>query len=153
MHYAIAMNNPILIVAMRYLHIISVIAMVGGLLYNTVAQRVARKVLETELAENFIAVFRSTVLKFQWFAMAGLIVSGTYTWIITNDQYKAIGPLGNALIGTKVLLALSVFCVIWMRWSKLIKSDKLAMMINMHLAAIIILLAGILRYYRLSAGA
>lgn len=147
------MNHPILIVAMRYLHIISVIAMVGGLLYNAIGQRVARKILDTDLAEKFITAFRGMVLKFQWFAMAGLLVSGTYTWILTHEKYKAIGPLGNALIGTKVLLALSVFCVIWMRWSKLIQSDKMAMMINMHLAAIIILLAGILRYYRLSLGA
>jgi hypothetical protein len=147
------MNNPVLIIGMRYLHIVSVIMLVGGLLYNMIAQRVARKLLEADLAESFTTALRGRVLMFQWCAMAGLVISGIHTWIINSAQYQAIGPLGNALIGTKVLLAMGVFCVIWMRWSKLIKSDKLAMMINIHLAAIIILLAGILRYYRLYHGA
>ena len=147
------MNNPILIVAMRYLHIISVIVLVGGLLYNMISQRVVRKILDSQQAENLLTALRARVLAFQWFAIAGLIISGTFTWVVTNAQYKAIGPMGNALIGTKVLLAMGIFCVIWMRWSKLIKSDKMAMMINIHLAAIIILVAGILRYYRLSLGA
>lgn len=146
------MNNPVLIIVMRYLHVLSFITLVGGLLYNMIGQRIARKVLDSQAAESFITAFKGCVLKFQWCAIAGLIVSGTYTWVITNAKYKAIGALGNALIGTKVLLAMTVFCVIWMRWSKLIKSDKTAMMINIHLAAIIILLGATLRYYRLALG-
>ncbi|HAI10736.1 MAG TPA: hypothetical protein DCM28_03470 [Phycisphaerales bacterium] len=146
------MNNPVLIIVMRYVHVLSFIALVGGLLYNMLGQRIARKVLDSEAAETFINAFRGLILKFQWVAILGLIISGTFTWVITNDKYKAIGALGNALIGTKVLLAMMVFCVIWMRWSKLIKSDKTAMMINIHLAAIIILLGATLRYYRLAVG-
>lgn len=146
------MNNPVLIIVMRYLHVTSFIMLVGGLLYNMIGQRIARKVLDSDAAESFLTAFKGCVLKFQWCAIVGLIISGTYTWVITADKYKQLGALGNALIGTKVLLAMTVFCVIWMRWSKLIKSDKTAMMINIHLAAIIILLGAILRYYRLSLG-
>ncbi|MAX24579.1 MAG: hypothetical protein CMJ19_08745 [Phycisphaeraceae bacterium] len=146
------MNNPVLIIVMRYIHVLSFITLVGGLLYNMIGQRVARKILDSEKAEAFIDGFRSRILTFQWFAMLGLVVSGLFTWVITNEKYKAIGALGNALIGTKVMLAMGIFCVIWMRYSKLIKSDKTAMMINIHLAAIVILLGSILRYYRLSLG-
>lgn len=147
------MNNPVLIIAMRYLHIISVITLVGGLFYNMVGLRVAHKVLDAEGAEKFIERFRSRILLFEWFAIGGLILSGIHTWVVLNASYERIGKLANMLIGMKVLLAMAVFCVIWMRWSKLIKSDKMAAMINIHLVAVIILLAGMLRYYRLSLGA
>jgi hypothetical protein len=146
------MNHPFLVIVARYIHVLSFITLVGGLLYNMVGQRIARKVLDAETAETFITAFKGRILNFQWIAMLGLIISGLYTWVITNDKYKELGALGNALIGTKVMLAMTVFCVIWMRYSKLIKSDKTAMMINIHLAAIIILLGATLRYYRLSLG-
>lgn len=141
------MNHPVLIVIMRYVHIISVILLVGGLMFNFLGQRVARKVLDSDAAQTFINTYRKWILNIQWAAMLGLIVSGLYTWFAVSEKYKQLGKIGNILIGTKILLAMTVFCVIWMRWSKLIQSDKTAMMINIHLAAIIIFLGAVLRYY------
>ena len=73
-----------------------------------------------------------------------------YNWVHLAAEYREIGPSGNALIGTKVLLAAILFAVVWARGAGFIKSDKTAAMINVHLAAIIILLAAVLRHLRLA---
>jgi uncharacterized membrane protein len=84
-----------------------------------------------------------------WSSIAGLVVSGTYNWVMLNPAYNAIGPLGHALIGTKVLLALILFGLIWARQIQLLKlALHVHLIIALNLAAIIILLGAVLRAMR-----
>ncbi len=135
------MNNPILQIGMRYIHLICVIIAVGGVFFRLVCQHHAGVEPDDSM--------RKRMGRIQWFAVGGLIISGFYNWMLTAAVYKEAGAITNALLGVKVLLAMILFAVLWLQSSDIIKSDKLAGMINLHLAAIIILLAAIVRYHRL----
>ncbi|MCC6578840.1 MAG: hypothetical protein IT440_00225 [Phycisphaeraceae bacterium] len=147
------MDHPVLIVLMRFLHITGAILAVGGLSFIAACFRPSLKSLPQDQRDALAGAVRGRFLKVQLIAIALLVISGVYGWILSAAAYKAIGPAANAMIGIKVLLALILFAVVWMRSSGILKSDKLAGMINLHLAAVIILLAGILRYLQLYHGA
>lgn len=144
------MDHPVLLIVMRYLHIVSAIVAVGGVTFSAFCLRQPAAALPEAQRDQLLGAVRRRFAKLQWLAIAGLVVSGAYNWMLSAVTYKAMGPVGNALIGTKVLLALILFAVVWARGANLIRSDKAAVMINVHLAAIIILLAAVLRYYRLA---
>lgn len=145
------MDHPILAIVMRYLHIVSAIAAVGGLIFAITCLRPALRVIEGGLSDSILQAVRRRFLKLQALSILGLIISGVYGWMVFAAEYRDMGPKGNALIGTKVLLAMILFGVVWARGVNLIKSEKAAQMINIHLAAIIILLGAVLRSLRLAA--
>lgn len=147
------MDNTILQIVMRVIHIVSAITAVGGLMFAMICVKPAVRVIEDTLRESVLEVLRKRFHKVLFFAIVGLVVSGAYNWVLLAGTYKAMGPIGNALIGTKVLLALIMFAVVWARASGIIKVDKVAQMINIHLAAIVIILAAVLRTLRLAHGA
>jgi low affinity Fe/Cu permease len=88
-----------------------------------------------------------------WLAILGLTVSGAINWMVLASTYKKIGPHANALIGTKVLLAFVLFGIIIAQGGGLIARSKMWLMVNVHVAAIIILLGSILRQLRLDYAA
>ena len=91
--------------------------------------------------------------KFAVLAIVGLLVSGTYNWIVSMPDYKAAGTMAQVLIGIKVLLALMLFAAFWARAAGLWKVKAKAFLIAcVHLAVLIVLLAGIVRYLRLAHG-
>ena len=135
---------------MRYIHIVSAIAAVGGLVFAAACLKPAVRVLEESFKDSLLSVVRARFDRLLLIAIVGLVVSGAYNWYMLADQYKAMGPKGNALIGTKTLLAIIMFAVIGARRMGMV-NEKAASMINIHLAAIVILLGAILRYFRLDA--
>lgn len=148
------MDNPILVVVMRYLHIVSAIVTVGGMAFVLFCVTPASRLLEENLRQTFLKLMQERFLKVLWIAIATLVITGAYTWYTLNDAYNAIRPWGQALIGTKVLLATTIFIIVWLRSMGIVgttpKGGKRVMMINIHLAAIVILLAAILRYLRMT---
>ena len=144
------MDHAILQVVMRYIHIVSAVAAVGGLLFAAICLTPALRVLEEYFKDSQLSIVRSRFDGMLLIAIVGLVVSGAYNWYMLADQYKAMGPKGNALIGTKVLLAIIMFAVVGARRMGMV-NEKAASMIHIHLAAIVILLGSILRYFRLEA--
>ena len=144
------LENDILQIAMRYIHIVSAIVAVGGITFAIVCLTPAVKLLEDTHREGVVKFAEGRFTRVLWVAIAGLVVSGTYNWILLADVYKEMGPKGNALIGTKVLLAVIIFAIVFGRSINLIGGRaRMWHMINVHLAAIVILLAAILRHFRL----
>ena len=147
------MDHPILVIVMRYLHIVSAIVLVGGWVFMSWCMIPATRLLDDSFRESLMAMLKKRFVRLVWFSLGGLLVSGVYNWMLFAGQYKQIGPKANALIGLKVLLALILFAHIWARSAGLIQcKSKAHLTSHIHLAAIIILLAGVLRYFRLAAG-
>lgn len=90
------------IVIMRWLHISSMAALMGVMIYGRVVERIA-KASGDPLSGKAATHFRPTVL----FAVAGLIVSGLYN-LLTNPGHT---PRYHMLFGIKILLALHVFAM------------------------------------------
>ncbi len=133
---------------MRYVHIVSAVAAVGGLVFLSVCLLPATRLLDEGFSDKWMTMIRQRFHRVVWISIGGLIVSGTYNWVLLAKVYKEMGPVGGAIIGTKVLLAMILFTVVWLGSSGILK-PKAAQMINIHLAAINILLASVLRHYRL----
>jgi len=140
------MDHPVLVIAMRFVHIASAIAAMGGLMFGMLCLARPLKAADPGVRETLGADVRRRFSTMQWIAILGLVISGTYNWILNAGLYKEVGPIGNALIGTKVLLAAILFIVVWAKGSGIIKSERAAQMINIHLGAIIIILAAVLRH-------
>ena len=145
------MENPILLVAFRYVHIVAAIFAVGGLSFMLICLTPATRVLDDNFRKSLLEMVAKRFSVAQNIAIIALLVSGAYNWIVNNETYSAIRPWGQMLIGIKALLAFVMFAIVWAQMFGFIKSDnpKRWLMINVHLAAIVILLAAILRHLRL----
>lgn len=145
------MGITILDVAMRYLHVVSAIALVGGMMFVPLCVRPAIRVLDQGFGQSVLQLIERRLRWWVWGGALGLFVSGVYNWIALAGLYRDIGPIANALIGTKVLLAAIVLVLLWLRQSNMLgaRADRPLLIVAVHLAAIVILLASILRHLRL----
>ena len=147
------MDQPIVLIVMRLIHVGSAIVLVGGWVFLAFCLIPATKLLDESFRQSVIDLTCKRFSKFAWLAIVGLLVSGTYNWIVLMESYKAAGKWANILIGIKVLLALMLFVAVWARSAGLWKvKAKVFLTACVHLAVLIILLAGIVRYLRLAHG-
>jgi uncharacterized membrane protein len=94
-------------VLMRWLHITSVVVAIGGLLFARLVVVPAIASLppgeQEKLGETIAARYRSLL----YLAMLMLLATGIYNFFMNLGR----GPLYQALLGVKLLLALHVFAV------------------------------------------
>ena len=141
-------TSAILPIVMRYVHIVSAVLAVGGLAFLSLCLSPAMRMLDESFRESVAKLVQHRFYRILWVSLGGLVVSGVYNWIASSQTYKAMGPAGNALIGTKVLLALVMFAIVWAGSIGKMK-PKAWHTAAVHLAAIVMLLAVILRHFRL----
>ncbi len=144
------MGQAVLDIAMRYVHVVCFVIVVGGMVFISIAIKPSLKLLTDEQSSAFQKAFAARFHRVVYICFAGLFVSGAYNWINLAGAYKEVGPKANIVIGIKALLAVVAFAIIWLRSIGLLKvPGKTCHLINLHLAAIIMLLAGLLRYWRM----
>ena len=94
-------------ILMRFLHIISVITLLGGVLAWRLGVASASASLAPEtsarIGNAFSAAWRPIVI----YAVIGILVSGTYNFL----NKTGVPPAWQAVFGIKFLLALHVFAV------------------------------------------
>ena len=99
--------GEILTAIMRWVHISSVVTLIGGIVYARFVMIPAAASLapdaRTALVESAAAHFRPAVFA----AMAGLVLSGIYNYLLKPGHSVRY----SALFGVKMLLALHVFSV------------------------------------------
>ena len=99
--------GDVLMVLMRWVHISSMTALIGGIIYGRLVMMRALATLAPDASaaveSKAAAMYRPIVLA----AVAGLIISGTYN-LVTNPGHT---PKYHMLFGIKILLALHVFAV------------------------------------------
>ena len=147
------MDNAILIVVMRYLHIVSAVVLVGGMAFLSFALKPSFGVLDEEPRRNLQQAVERRFKRIIHLCFAGLFISGGYNWVRLAEAYKAAGPKANIVIGIKFLLAVIVVVIVVGRAVGLVKlPGKACHMINIHLVAIIILLGALPNHWRAVAG-
>ncbi len=149
------MDNLILQIILRFIHIVSAVLAIGGLGFVVFCLLPAAKGADEAARSAILPPAVMRFMKIVWLAIAGLVVSGVINWINFASTYKAMGPAGNALIGTKVLLALILFAMVWAESTGFIKpkNPRGLIVAKLHLGMLIILLAVILRGLRLAHAA
>jgi len=143
-------TQTVLLVISRYLHLTGAILAVGGIAFYITCLLPAARQLDEAGRAMIIKTAHHRFLRVLWLAIVLLAVTGTINWMVNIEAYRKLGALGHALIGTKVLLALIMFGLVIARSAGLIqpKNPRLLPMINIHLGAIVIVLATILRVLR-----
>lgn len=144
------MAETIVAIAMRYVHIVAAIFAVGGMAFTALCLVPATRLLEDGVARTVTEVAARRFQRVLWISIAALVGSGVYNWILAAEDYRQLGAVGQALIGTKVLLAVILFAVAWGGTVGRVR-PRVVQMVNLHLAAVIILLAAILRHLRLES--
>lgn len=143
------MENVTIQIVMRYVHIVSAILLVGAMAAMIMALKSAAQTLTQDQCREFSKCLGRRFARLAYICFAGLMVSGTYNWMRLAGDYKELGPKGNAVIGTKVLLVLIILVVTIAHSLRLIRlSGRACHLINLHLAAIIVFLAVLLRSWR-----
>ncbi len=148
------MAYGIVFILMRWVHIGSAALLVGGMALIVLSAGPARTLMDHTEA---VSVFKKIEARFRWVlaaAVLGLIVSGVYQWVVFGQDYQQIGGLALSLLSVKVLLATMLFALLWAFQvdSMLHPKAKLWRLINLSLAVLVVMLAGVLRYIRLSDG-
>ena len=117
----------------------------------TLALAPGMRLLEDSLRQSVMMLIQQRFARVVWASVAILVVTGVFNWVSLAPTYRDMGPAGNALIGTKVLVAVLLFAVIWAQGAGFgaSRSPRFWLMLKLHLAALVILLASILRTCRL----
>lgn len=138
------MNEPILLVAMRYLHIAGAILTMGGLTFWLVCCVPSLGKSDPRDADTLLKPIRQRLQKLLLLGILLLAVSGTFNWIANAGTYRAMGAHANMLIGIKTLLAAVMFGVTLGRWLLKRSISRFWAIFNLHLGAIVVLLACVL---------
>jgi uncharacterized membrane protein len=94
-------------VIMRWLHISSVVVLVGGVLYARLVIAPALASLATQDQERLGAAMAARYRSLLYLAMLFLLGTGIYNFFMNLGR----GPLYQSLLGIKLLLVLHVFAV------------------------------------------
>jgi len=146
------MAYGIVFVLMRWLHIGSAALAVGGLAMIVLCAGPARSLVEHPDAKGAVRRIDS---RLRWvFALAvfGLLVSGVYQWVVFGQAYQEAGTAALVLLSIKVLLATTFFASLWAFGVESMAHPKAKpwRLVNLLLGVAVLLLAGVLRYVRLS---
>src|SRR4051812_829452 len=99
--------TDVMFVAMRWMHIVSMAILVGGLLYGRFVIVPAAAVLAPDACESLGSAAATKFRPFVFAAIGGLIVSGLFNLLSTPGHR----PVYQMLFGLKMLLSLHVFAV------------------------------------------
>ena len=142
--------NPVLIVILRWLHIIPAAIAIGGLIFlRFVLPAATRSLPEEQGREVFLRARR--IFKIMLHAsILFLIITGVVNSIRYFEIYKATKPLGFALWHTHMFLAVIVFVISF--WSLAGKqppaSHRVAGMVNVVLLLALVAVSSSLSYLR-----
>jgi uncharacterized membrane protein len=138
-------------IVMRVTHIVAAVIVVGGLAFVPMLVRPVARRFDAATADQITSLIEARLRNWLWLGVVGLLLSGGYNWIGNAGIYKAMGPIGNILIGVKFLLAAIAFALLYVRQTRMLgpRADRPLTMLIVHLAAIVLILASVLRHLRL----
>jgi putative copper export protein len=138
-------------VLMRWLHIGSAALIVGGLVLIVLSAGPMRTITRDAAIDGVIKRIESRFRLVVALAVAGLLISGVYQWVVFGQAYQDLGMGVLAVLGVKVLLAVAFFAMLWgfQVGSMVGESAKPWRVTNLTLAVLVLMLAGVVRYLRL----
>ncbi len=142
--------TALLDLAMRWLHILAAILLLGGALFLRFVLMPAARTLAPDPHQQLAAAVMQRWRMFVHLGIGLLLVSGLYNTAHQIGLHKG-QPLYHALLGVKILLALAVFALASMLVGRSPAAQRLRahadrwMALNLLLALLVVLLGGYLR--------
>lgn len=142
----------VLDVILRVAHIGSAIGLLGGALYALAALMPAMKTLDDDLRQKLTTAAQKRFYRIAHPAILLLLLSGFYQFVVNIGVYGEAHPALHGLLGTKILLALVIFGIIFAQTFGVLKGNPGRWLkINVTLGAIIVVLAAVVRHLHLAA--
>jgi uncharacterized membrane protein len=144
----------VLNVAMRVLHVVSAVMLVGGFAFLLVGMMPATKLLEENLRQQLIATARKKFYKISHAAITLLILTGVYNWMANTPIYREAANKGllQGLLGTKSLLGLAIAVILFAASAGVFKKQTGGeVKWIVILGVVIIVMAAVVRHLRLDA--
>ena len=145
------MNNTVLVILFRFLHVATACVAVGGVFFIRVVFPVGLKSLDSESSRTMLLRTRRVFKMVMHTCILLLLISGTYNAVLYWPGYTQAGPgIGHGLYGLHLLLALIVFGVaLWMLVGAEPPADHQKWMaINVVLVFLTVAAASTLKYVR-----
>ena len=138
--------------ALRWIHILSAITLVGGVLYTRFAVLPLLESLDEQQRETIGAAMRKNWAKFLMISVLLLLVTGIANMILVPMYNVVPKPTYGMLAGIKFMLALPVFFIVSVlngrssMAEKVRANHRLSLNIAVALCVVVVLLAGYLRF-------
>jgi len=144
-------SEMLLPLIVRWLHIVSAVFAVGGVLfYYFIFMAVSAKALSEEVATTLRSALMKRWKPFLHPTIIIFLATGFYTYLKVTKDLHDEQPLYHALFGVKFLLAIVVFALFiiltsTMKWSVNIRDKKGMWLLLVVLALAVVLLGGVMR--------
>lgn len=135
---------------MRWMHILSAIALMGGTIFMRFALHPALSAVEQKQQDALKTAVRRHWAKWVMATSGFLLLSGIVN-IVMFSKAKEIVPPYHAVVGVKMLLALAIFFIASLLVGRSANADKfrqkavLWMNVNLALAVVVVCIGGFLR--------
>lgn len=152
------MDDPLfyLLLALRYMHILGAITLMGGTIFMRFALAPTVQTLEGSTRSEFHERIRARWSKFVMAASGLLLVSGLASMMLfTKSRYVMEGEIGAKyamIVGIKFILALPIFFIASLLAGRSETAKKVQakapfwMNVNLALALVMVLIGGLLKF-------
>lgn len=131
----------------RYLHILSAITILGGIIAVNMVILPTLKKYPADMQESFKDAAQKKFMMLVHPAILFLILTGAWQWYQNVEMYRAT-KMSQGVLGMKVLIALVMFALVFIQATGAVKRET-AVKINLYLGLLVVLLAAIVRLMRL----
>ena len=144
------MIQAIFFIVMRWIHLLSMTMIVGGITMFVLSATPLGKLERNETIDKVIAQIEKRYRLLMMISVLGLIVSGVYQWVafgIIYHEHMAV----LVVLSFKVLVATTLFALLWGMHVDTMSGEKAKAWrwTNLSLAVTVLVLAGVVRYLRL----
>jgi uncharacterized membrane protein len=142
--------EAIVVILFRWLHVATACVAVGGVFFLTIVIPIALRSLDDAAARTMLLRTRRVFKMVIHTCILLLLVSGTYNAWHNWQTYSDMKPVGHALFGVHLLMALFVFGILlWLLAGPEPRKSHLKWMaINLGLMFLTVAAASVLKYAR-----
>ena len=131
---------------LRFLHILSAIALLGGTIFFLAVMIPAVRILDDGLRTSILQAARNRFYRITHPALTILILTGFYNYVKYMPDYKLAPKYIHAILGVKILFALTIAAIVFTQSFGLLKGCPIRWAkLNLILGILIVALAAVAR--------
>lgn len=140
-------------IIMRLLHLGGAACILLGFLALPLLANAVIQPLGLAQGRQILQTIHRRATRLAWLGVLFQFISGTWSWILLSDRYAHIGVWADVVLGTKLLLAGAMAAVLFAQVDdRPPQTGRSWILLRLGLVAAVVILASLLRQWRLAAG-